>query len=657
MSTRLVLNPTVTSGSFEEARWEAYIRRRDAPAVSPLQRRLFVRGLETILTRRRVRAYFEAWRGPRRRLSTTTSEETPSEASDDDDEEGSEGSDLKASEEEDDEEKCEDSNLSPAFSSTRTLPFLEPLKPSPAVETRQPPPLELETQPPLEKLRQAPLKLETSNKLNAFLRDFEATTPEQQKEEPMPSRRNTLAEFVARVAADGSRTPSPRDEPSSASSSEPSKRKNTLADFLATVPPDGSTPSLSRRLFPQIEDPEPPEEPRIEKHEGLPGGAREVVVSITVRAAWRGRQNRTLASRFWRWRSTIEQKLGRKRSNDEIAAVSSSSSSVDEPRVRDRSDDEDERFARYALFFVSRAFSRRARRGALRGAWTRWRSLGRGRWYDEDARRAHRALFRAHELRERQLLLKTIVTTRIRAYRSAVLLFGWIRLAARAKAPPTAGRPRRSSTPTPSRFARTRRRREEEDDDATSSPLSEFRFRPADPATALARASARVARITLRFVLHTFRARCARRALALERRAKAAALARVEANGFQTAELRELHAIAKEELSACHRRASQEVDAAWRQAAASDSGHAAMTAAFDALLTQLEPLRRALALASKRADDAQLASSSRDTQALRRVAELEDRERQFEAASSNESELEAMLIEAKLEIAQLKASM
>ena len=68
---------------------------------------------------------------------------------------------------------------------------------------------------------------------------------------------------------------------------------------------------------------------------------------------------------------------------------------------------------------------------------------------------------------------------------------------------------------------------------------------------------------------------------------KAAALARLEASDFQTAELRQLLATAKDELMTGRRQASKEVHSAWRQAAASQSGLAAQPAAFAALPTEL----------------------------------------------------------------------
>lgn len=127
-------------------------------------------------------------------------------------------------------------------------------------------------------------------------------------------------------------------------------------------------------------------------------------------------------------------------------------------------------------------------------------------------------------------------------------------------------------------------------------------------------------------------------ALTRETSDKAAALAQVEAAGFQSAELRQLNAIARENLETCHDKATSEVDAAWRKAAAADSGHAAQTAAFAAVHAELDRLR--LAQQKEQA----------------KLAELEERARRMDETERSYQDLEKLLIEAKLEIAMLKAS-
>lgn len=147
-----------------------------------------------------------------------------------------------------------------------------------------------------------------------------------------------------------------------------------------------------------------------------------------------------------------------------------------------------------------------------------------------------------------------------------------------------------------------------------------------------------LARARLRVALVDLRARCWARAVYIERSKAVAAVARAEAAAFELAEARNFLNMTRDDLSECESRAGLEIRAAWSQADASDSGHAAQAAAFAALFAENARLRAAL------------------DRSASRCAELRLQRLEVQRTSHSQRDLEVMLIDAKVELALLKAT-
>lgn len=434
-----------------------------------------------------------------------------------------------------------------------------------------------------------------ASKLSTFVRDFPSRDPEPSAVTPTvagPYRGTALTAFLSEVTPDGRRR-----------KSESQVSELTTDDALEAARDDRRPGSTSNRAL--------------------------LAVSLALRSAWRGGRVRSLTSSMARWRLAsyrltelehrerereLAAKLDELVKQTDVAVVSSSSSVADETPQRGRSDT--------LLLVVKRTLTRR-KAIACRRSWTRWRKLGDGRWYDDEVRLAHRALFETHRVRERRLLLRVILTQRWLKLSTEKIFRAWRRWSSsshrdvgRQPQQPPRSSSRPSVRPPPNR----------------------------DGLDLLGGACKSLHRATLRAALGVFRARCAAATIGRYRGDLERVEAKVEANGFENAELRELQAIAQAELQACRDRASREVDAAWRQAAASDAGHAAQSAAFAALVERCTQLERRVVEADRTGD------------LEARLAALDERERQLEEDAAHRHDLEAMLVNAKVEIATLKAA-
>lgn len=562
----------------------------------------------------------------------------------------------------------------------------------------------------------------SQSKLSSFLRSFEQRDAEASASQrndgasmrdisPLPDdkrRRSSLTSFLSTVAPDGSRR-----RQSDSFVSELTVESDAESDI--DEPSEGSVESLVVESPHQEDGDESdesgvvivPESSRVAM-ESPPVKVTPVstLLALTMRIALRSYGYRSLASRFALWRVTacherlrqselghrervseLEAKLDDLKQHksaareDEVAVVSCSSSIEEGPQTNSHGLEQHQQSWHKPsgsssgeltpLLFVLKRSRTRQRRLPLRAAWTCWRKLGEGKWYEDEVRLAHRALFETHRERERQLMLRTIMSFRCKQMKRQFIIrafYRWCMNRSDTPLPQFSRRTRRirgRTSPAMQRgdslasAARRRRYRgdDADDDSIDEGPLSDpplpnraLRSLGRPNRVVLGRTLSKLRRSTLRIALSTLRARCATRALLLERRYKAAALAKVEAADFAAAELREMHAIAKAELEACHKRASHEVDVAWRQAAASDSGHAAQTAAFNAIQEQCHQL-------AAKFDASNTGKADFETEFRDRLEELERREKELDAEAANQRELETMLIDAKLEIATLKASL
>lgn len=641
---KLVLIPTIISRSFDEDRWAHHSQ---APSEEAMQMRLFARTLSNVYAQKQMEQAFDKMR---RQRSVSIDSEASSRPS-------------------------VGGFLQDSFGS-----FNSPGSPVPSRGGRELPSKSGARRPKLTGLFAGLDDDEDTTRLSNFVRDFPADSPQSSAAKSnTPVEPSKLGTFL-------------REFPSSSSSSSGTYRsvenqRSGVGTFLREF--DGcATPSesaYSEHRDDEDKDDGPEETAYSEHHDDEDEGSEETAsfahsareeeeevcderpavqprtkfFALTLSATFRNSRQRSLYRRLAAWRACCSRErlrmaeLGhrdrerdllhksRMRGDDEAAVVSSSSSvesTSSFPRLGGWKN---------ALFLVVRRASSRRRLHEYRIAWKKWRKLGDGRWYDEDVRVAHRVLFETHKVRQRDLLLRTVLVVKERTVTRANLAKAWsimkyqpstgIVLATPSQQQQqqmtlrrygSGGRRVRSRSQQPSSRTRRRLLGSEEDAgdaslDSTSDAASLWSPAKADgetPSQALGLAARRLRRAALRHALSILRARCIESALGRERREKAEALAKLDANEFAAAELRELHAIAKEELESCHQRAAQEVDAAWRQAEASDSGHVAQNAAFAALQ---ESTRN---LASSRANDNALL------------------------------ELESMLIEAKLEIAHLKAA-
>lgn len=702
--------------------------------MSAMQGRLFVRTMNNIIERRRISAFFGRWRvalPPIRRLGrrrgSSASEETPSEVSSVEDNPTSPrdylDSTVLSEQLEPLESECSEHD---ATAKTKSAPpSSDGLVESDEEAEKKPrsalsafvksfpcTPTNLSPSPsPVEEPRSS------QSKLSSFLRSFEQREAETSVSvhnddasmrdiSPLPNgrrRRSSLTSFLSTVAPDGSHR----------------RQSGSLVSELTVEsdidePSDGSVESLAIESPHQEDGDESdesgvvivPESSRV-AIEAPPAKAApgSILLALTMRIARRSYGYRALASCWALWRVTacherlqqselshrervseLEAKLDELKQQkfareDEVAVVSCSSSIEEGPQTNSHRLERNHQSWHKPtgsscgelapLLFVLKRSKTRQRVLPLRAAWTCWRKLGEGKWYEDEVRLAHRALFETHRDRERQLLLRTIMSLRYEQMKRRVVIRAFYRWCTdrRDTPPPQFSRRMRRirgrASPAMQRreaLASAARRRRHRGDDADDDSIDEGPFSDAPLPDRTSRALGRSDRIvlgqtlwklrrsTLRVALSTLRSRCASRALLSERRNKAAALAKVEAADFAAAELREMHAIAKAELEACHKRASHEVDVAWRQAAASDSGHAAQTAAFNALQERCNQL--AEKLVASNTGKADFETEFRD-----RLQQLERRERELDAEAANQRELETMLIDAKLEIATLKASL
>jgi len=175
----------------------------------------------------------------------------------------------------------------------------------------------------------------------------------------------------------------------------------------------------------------------------------------------------------------------------------------------------------------------------------------------------------------------------------------------------------------------------------------------ADSTLSLWRLFVRRKAATLRSAFAKLRIAGLKNALEAEERLQARHSARHESSDFESAELRERCAIVTDEVAA-----------AWRQAQASDQGHAAMMAAFSAAVSENERLTKTLAAsdaANKRLSEELAASDQaharRDRAQKRRDDEHAAELKGQQSRESSVEEMEQMLIETKMELAMLKASM
>lgn len=520
----------------------------------------------------------------------------------------------------------------------------------------------------------------TGNRLSAFLQSFPEAPPPQRVEQP-PQRveqprepvvvaraeeppRNKLSAFVSSVFdSDDEPPPASHEIPIVHPDTPPVERvpRGKLAAFMNSVFDDSRGVSETK-----LDEPHQQEERKWPAPDAVSvakstarktpierAPARKLVpVAIAVRAAFRCYRSRVLAQRVASWRvTTMATSLTRTQLLRDDEAVVSSSSSVDydHPVASSRRN----LSKSPVLLMVLRRAQMRSRLALVRTGWNAWRKLGSSGWFDDEARLVHIALFKTHEARQRQLMLKSLVMSQCRAAKYAGLLRAWRRLAR----PPRLRRVRRTERPSQipsnnSRYVRrprsqSRRTRRPSDEGQSDSDNPETpRPLKGDDHVALGRATARLITSTLRSAFSTLRAHADRRALAMEVARKAAALARLEAAEFQTAELRQLVATAKDEFMTGRRQASKEVHAAWRQAAASQSGHAAQTAAFAALQTELFRMKAG----HDAVPNMTIIATTDDVSQRRRVRTgLDERQRQIDA-------LEQLLIDAKLEIASIRTT-
>jgi len=314
--------------------------------------------------------------------------------------------------------------------------------------------------------------------------------------------------------------------------------------------------------------------------------------------------------------------------------------------------DEKKANAELILSSVLRRSRLRMRTVAMRRIWNRWRKQE--KWYDEDLRLCASALFQSHNIRERQARLRNILVCRWQRYRIICLAQAWIRFSIVRDDDPTKTpktnrkRSERSMSPLvrqPSLNGKQRRRRrntptpwEIKDNDEQEGGNEKWNE---SHLNILSRLLFRRRSAILGRALHKFREKCLLLAVFSHRAAAKQALEKFEAAQFEMAELRQLHVIAQDELAVCQDRASAEVNTAWRQAQASDQGHAAQSAAFDALQASYTMLK-------------QQSNSSQQHVSTYKNGATDNGVKKYKEQIED---LEQQLIEAKVELAQLKAQL